>query len=117
MEDGGNGTVGNRLSLVPTHFASAWVTYTLEGNGPRGDMTFGLGSRYTGSYYLSDANTSKSKPNVVFDASYSYKIQENTTFQLNINNVFDEKHVAYGGFGADFYNPGRAIYATLRQTW
>jgi iron complex outermembrane receptor protein len=36
---------------------------------------------------------------------------------VNVSNLFDEKHVAYGGFGADFYNPGRAIYATLRQTW
>ncbi|KRB58381.1 ligand-gated channel [Rhizobium sp. Root708] len=117
VENGTGGNEGKRLALVPTHFASAWVTYTLEGNGPRGDMTFGLGSRYTGSYYMSDANTSKSKGNVVFDASFNYKIQENTTFQLNVSNLFDEKHVAYGGFGADFYNPGRAIYATLRQTW
>jgi len=53
----------------------------------------------------------------VFDASFTYNIQENTTFQVNVSNIFDEKHVAYGGFGADFYNPGRAIYASLRQTW
>lgn len=117
IENGTAGNEGNRLALVPKHFASAWVTYTLEGNGPRGDMTFGLGGRYAGSYYFSDANTSKSKSNVVFDVSFTYKIQENTTFQLNVSNVFDEKYVAYGGFGADFYNPGRAVVATLRQTW
>jgi iron complex outermembrane receptor protein len=117
LEDGTGGNEGNRLSLVPTHFASTWITYTWEGNGARGNTTFGLGGRYTGSYYLSDANTSKSKANVVFDASFSYEIQENTKFQLNISNLFDEKHVAYGGFGADFYNPGRAIYASLRQSW
>lgn len=117
MENGTAGNEGNRLAFVPKHFASAWVTYTLEGNGPRGDMTFGLGSRYTGSYYFSDANTIKSKSNVVFDASFTYKIVENTTLQLNASNLFNEKHVAYGGFGADFYNPGRTIYATLRHTW
>lgn len=117
VENGTGGNEGNRLALVPAHFASAWATYTLDGNGTRGDMTFGVGTRYTGSYYFSDANTSKSKANVVFDASFTYNIQENTTFQVNVSNIFDEKHVAYGGFGADFYNPGRAIYASLRQTW
>ncbi len=108
---------GNRLAMVPEHTASAWVNYTLEGNGPRGDMTFGLGARYMSSYFVNNANTVKSDPNVVFDAAFTYKIQENTAFQLNVSNLFDEKHVANGGFGADWYNPGRAIYATLRQTW
>ncbi|MNY77631.1 TonB dependent receptor [compost metagenome] len=53
----------------------------------------------------------------MFDAAFSYAIQENTTFSVNVSNIFDEKHVSYGGFGADFYNPGRAISATLRRTW
>ncbi len=117
LNNGGDGTEGNRLALVPKHFASTWVTYTLPGEGLRGDTTFGLGARYTSSYYLSNDNTSKSKANVVFDASLTYKIQKNTSFQLNASNIFNEKHVAYGGFGADFYNPGRAVMATLRQTW
>lgn len=117
LENGIGGNEGNRLALVPKHLASTWVTYTLEGNGARGDMTFGLGARYTSSYYFGNANTSKSEDNVVFDASLTYKIQENTTFQLNVSNLFDEKYVAYGGFGADFYNPGRVVMATLRQTW
>jgi iron complex outermembrane receptor protein len=80
-------------------------------------MNFGLGARYTGSYYFNDANTQSTGSSIIFDAAFSYKIQENTSFDVNVSNLFDEKHVAYGGFGADFYNPGRAIYATLRQTW
>jgi iron complex outermembrane recepter protein len=44
-------------------------------------------------------------------------VAKNTSLELHASNIFDEKHVAYGGFGADFYNPGRAISATLRQTW
>lgn len=89
----------------------------MEGNGRRGDMTLGLGARYTGSYYFDNANTRKSEDAVVFDAAFTYKIQENTTFQLNVSNLFDEKHVANDDGGAYYYNPGRAIYATLRQTW
>ncbi|MCA1968729.1 MAG: TonB-dependent siderophore receptor [Rhizobium sp.] len=108
---------GNRFAQVPEHLASIWGTYTLEGDGKRGDMTFGLGARYIGSYYFDNANTRESDGAVVFDAAYTYKIQENTTFQLNVSNLFDEKHIANDDGGAYYYNPGRTIYATLRQTW
>ncbi|MCF6370293.1 TonB-dependent siderophore receptor [Rhizobium halophilum] len=117
IEDASGGYEGNRFAQVPEHIASLWGTYTLEGNGRRGDMTFGLGARFIGSYYFDNENTRKSDSAVVFDAAYTYKIQENTTFQLNVSNVFDEKHVANDDGGAYYYNPGRAIYATLRQTW
>ncbi|SSC72873.1 unnamed protein product [Ciceribacter sp. T2.26MG-112.2] len=108
---------GNRFAQVPEHLASIWGTYTLEGDGKRGDMTFGLGARYIGSYYFDNANTRESDGAVVFDAAYTYKIQENTTFQMNVSNLFDEKHIANDDGGAYYYNPGRTIYATLRQTW
>lgn len=116
VEEGG-AYDGNRFAQVPEHLASLWGTYTLEGDGRRGDMTFGLGARYIGSYYFDNANTRESDGAVVFDAAYTYKIQENTTFQLNVSNLFDEKHIANDDGGAYYYNPGRTIYATLRQTW
>lgn len=108
---------GNRFAQVPEHMASVWGTYTLDGDGARGDMTFGVGARYIGSYYFNNDNTRKSDGAVVFDASFSYDIKENTTFQLNVSNVFDEKHIANNDGGAYYYNPGRAVYATIRQTW
>lgn len=113
---------GNRLMMVPRHAASIWGTYTLEGSGRRGDMIFGLGARYIGSYYLSNLNdptpkTGKGEGSVIVDASFAYKIQGNTTLQVNASNLFDEKHVANGGSGAYFYNPGREVTVTLRQTW
>ncbi|WEX11841.1 TonB-dependent siderophore receptor [Chelativorans sp. AA-79] len=117
VEDGASTNEGNRLQFVPKHIASVWGRYTLEGSGRRGDMTFGLGARYMGSYYFDDANTQSTGSSIVFDAAYSYDIMENTSLEVNVSNLFNEKHVAYGGFGADWYNPGRAIYATLRRTW
>ncbi|MCD7108009.1 TonB-dependent siderophore receptor [Rhizobium sp. DKSPLA3] len=113
--DGAND--GNRLMRVPKHLASIWGTYTLAGQGARGDMTFGVGARYLDSYYTDIGNTKSSESAVVFDVAYTYKIQENTTFQLNVNNVFDEKHIASTDSGAVYYNPGRKLMATLRQTW
>jgi iron complex outermembrane receptor protein len=117
VDEPGGADDGNRLMRVPKHLASVWGTYTLEGQGARGDMMFGLGARYTDSYYTNLSNTTSSESAVVFDAAFTYKVQQNTTFQLNVNNVFDEKHVANQDFGAVYYNPGRAIKATLRQSW
>ncbi|KKX33289.1 TonB-dependent siderophore receptor [Rhizobium sp. LC145] len=117
IEEPGGANDGNRLMRVPKQLASVWGTYTLPGNGMRGDMTFGIGARYTDSYYMNIGNTTSSDSAVVFDAAFTYKIQENTTFQLNVSNLFNEKHVASQDSGGIYYNPGRAIYATLRQTW
>ena len=80
-------------------------------------MTVGGGVRYIGSYFYTDENTGSTDGNFVFDAAMTYKIRENTSFELNVSNLFDEKYIANAGYGADFYNPGRAIYATIRQTW
>ncbi|MCJ8517460.1 iron complex outermembrane receptor protein [Pseudorhizobium tarimense] len=117
IDEPGGANNGNRLMRVPEHLASIWGTYTLPGNGVRGDMTFGLGARYTDSYFTDIANTISSESAVVFDASFTYEIRENTTLQLNASNLFDEKHVASQDSGGVYYSPGRAIYATLRQTW
>ena len=117
IDEPGGDDDGNRLMRVPKHLASVWGTYTLEGQDARGDMTFGVGARYTDSYFTNISNTTSSQSAVVFDAAFTYKIQENTTFQLNVNNAFDEKHVASKDSGAVYYNPGRSVLATLRQTW
>ncbi|WP_346429629.1 hypothetical protein [Paracoccus sp. DMF-8] len=54
---------------------------------------------------------------VTYDAAVSYQVLDNTSVAVNVSNLFDKKYIAYGGFGADFYNPGREITATLRRTW
>jgi iron complex outermembrane receptor protein len=117
IEEPGGANDGNRLMRVPKHLASVWATYTLDGEGARGDMTFGVGARYTDSYFTNIQNTIASQSAVVFDAAFTYKIKENTTLQLNASNLFDEKHIASQDSGGQYYNPGRAVYATLRQTW
>ena len=117
VESGTTGINGNRLSLVPKHVASVWVDYTLAGNGTRGDMTFGLGARFNGQLYAEDANNFSIGGNTIFDAAYSYQVNDNTELSLNVSNLFDREYVAYTGWGADFYNPGREVSATLRRTW
>jgi iron complex outermembrane recepter protein len=117
IENGGDGTEGNQPQFVSNHLASLWANYTVPGSGKIGNMTFGLGGRYTGAYYFTAANTSGTDSSVIFDAAFSYEFLDNSTLEVNVSNLFDKKYVAYGGFGADFYNPGREITATLRRTW
>ena len=117
VENGTGGNEGNRPQFIPEHMASLWVNYLLPGNGMRGDMNFGVGARYTGSYFFNAANTMSTRSSIVVDAALSYAVNENTSLAVNVSNLFNEKHIDYGGFGADFYNPGRAVSATLRHTW
>ncbi|TNM65271.1 TonB-dependent siderophore receptor [Aliirhizobium smilacinae] len=119
IDEPGGDYDGHRLMRVPKHMASVWGTYTLEGNGKRGDMTFGLGARYMGEYFTNIQNTAYGEEAILFDAAFTYNIRENTAFQLNISNLFDEKHIAQrdDANGTKFYNAGRTVMATLRQSW
>ncbi|WOI58122.1 TonB-dependent siderophore receptor [Palleronia sp. LCG004] len=118
VENGTGGNVGNRPARVPERLGSVWATYTLGGDGPRGDMTFGLGLRYSDGYFFDDTNqVGESDSYVAVDASYGYALTESTELSINATNLLDEKHVSYGGFYADFYNPGREVRATLRHSW
>ncbi|SCY07910.1 TonB-dependent siderophore receptor [Paracoccus tibetensis] len=106
---------GNEMGSVPNHAASLWVDYRLAGAGARGDMTFGLGARYTGSYfYNTQNNNGRSEAALLLDAAYSYDITESAQLSLNVHNLTDEKHVVGRG-SADYYNPGREIALTLRS--
>ncbi len=109
--------VGNEMGVLPRHMASLWVDYTLPGAGGRGDMTFGLGARYSGAYYFTTQNDNgKSDATWLLDAAYSYDVTPDTELAINIHNLTDEKHVVGRGT-ADYYNPGRSVAATLRHRW
>ena len=113
----GTPVTGNAVGIVPRHAASLWVDYTVPGAGNRGDMTFGLGARYTGTYFFATQNdTGRSEVVVLLDAAYSYDVTDRTELSLNIHNLADEQHVVGRG-SADYYNPGRSVSATLRHRW
>lgn len=116
-KNGTAGNEGNQLSRVPNHMASLWVDYTIPAIGALNEITVGVGARYTGAYFFTEDNANQSKASVAVDAALSYAVSENTNFQLNVSNLFDEKHVAQSGFGATFYNPGRTVTATLKHSW
>ncbi|MEC9481978.1 MAG: TonB-dependent siderophore receptor, partial [Halomonas sp.] len=106
------GIEGNEFTETPKHMASLWTHYVL----PDLDMSFGLGARYTSSYYFDAFNSSKSEAATLFDASYSYLFLPDTTFTVNVSNLLDEQHVVGSGT-ADYYNQGREIVAKVSHRW
>mgnify|MGYP005991678267 FL=1 len=108
---------GNELASTPKHSGSLWVDYLVPGRGGLGDLNLGLGTRYTGEYWRSDANTSKTRSAWIWDAAVGYAISDSTELRLNVSNLMDEKHIAQGGFSTDYYNPGREVSLTMRHSW
>ena len=117
VENGTSGNEGNTPGLVSSNIASIWVSRTWENLGA-GDLTAGMGLRYNGGYFFDDSNTvGETGSFVVVDAAVSYDLTRQTTLSASVTNLFDEKHVAYGGLYADFYSPGRELKVKLSHNW
>jgi len=123
--DGGGGLLdGKRPQFIPDHTVSAWLDYTIPGNGTIGDLTLGVGARFVGSRYADNANTVKLDPYVVFDAALNYQISQRASLAVNVTNLFDNKYISHiETFPIDpipdtaFYGDRRTIRATLKTTW
>ncbi|MGY5810905.1 TonB-dependent siderophore receptor [Rhizobium sp. LEGMi198b] len=116
-EDGTGGNIGNRPQRVPKHLASAWLDYTIPGEGQRGDLTLGGGVRYIGQTYGDDANTVSVGGYTVFDAAVSYNVTKNVKLAVNATNLFDRKYVATSYYGTEYYGDRRKVIGTLKYTW
>lgn len=116
-DDGVTGNAGNRPNNVPKHIASAWVDYTIPGDGWRNDLTFGGGARYVGQLYGDPENTISIPAHVVFDAMARYAISEHLTLQVNATNLFDKKYEATCYTGTCFAGDRRTVLGTLKYTW
>ena len=118
-EDGIAGNQGNRPLLVPEHIASVWADYTIPGNTNRGDLTFGLGTRYVGSTYIDDANSEKTSSHTLVDAMASYALTPSLDLAINATNLFDREHVSYidSSSNSSYYGDGRSVLTTLRYHW
>lgn len=68
-------------------------------------MTFAVGGCFTSRYKSTDANTVDTNSTVIFDAAYTYQVQDDASLAIEVSNVSDSRSVTYGGFGADFYDP------------
>ncbi|PZU19038.1 MAG: TonB-dependent siderophore receptor [Shinella sp.] len=116
-EDGIAGNAGNRPDRVPRHIASAWLDYTLPGNGTIGDLTLGGGVRYVGQSFGDTANTTSVGSYAVFDAAARYKVSDHVTLAVNAKNLFDRDYQTTCYYGTCYYGDRRSVLATLKYTW
>ena len=117
IESGNGLNNGNELASTPQDSGSIWLDYIVPSRGAIGDLSLGLGARYTGEYWRSEDNISKTEDAWIFDAAVGYELAEATEIRLTATNIFDEKHIAQGGFSTDYYNAGREVSVTLRHSW
>lgn len=111
--------IGNRPQLVPNHLASAWLDYTIPGNGTLGDLTLGLGARFVGKTYGDNANTIELPSRTLVDAALHYKVTDATTLSVTATNIFDREHITHVDTwnNTAYYGDRRTIKASLRYTW
>ena len=117
IENGTLGNEGNELAFAPDQSASLWISKSVARREDGRETTLALGARYSDGYWFEDANLNRADSAIVVDAAVTHQFTPETTLALNVSNLFDEKHVAYGGYYADFYNPGRSVSLTLRRSW
>ncbi|ATN36514.1 TonB-dependent siderophore receptor [Rhizobium sp. ACO-34A] len=117
LEDGISGNAGNRPDRVPEHIASAWLDYTIPGDGIRGDLTLGGGVRYVGQTFGDAENTVSIDAYTVVDASVKYKVTDNLSLAVNATNLFDREYQTTCYYGTCYYGDRRKVVGTLKYTW
>jgi iron complex outermembrane receptor protein len=122
IREGTPGTVGNYVSGVPKHMASAWIHYALPEESALAGFAFGFGARYIGSNYGDDINSLKNNDRVLFDASASYDLGalapklDGVAFQVNATNLADRRDTTCTS-GYCYLDPGRSVIGSLKFSW
>lgn len=111
LDDGAGSNDGNRLHYIAPHAFSVWTTYEATER-----LTVGGGATYTGKRFINAANTSALPDQWRVDLMAAYKVNDNATLQLNVNNVFDEKLYDASHVGL-FANTGPGRNATLKLNY
>ena len=103
--------VGQEVSNTPENSFSLWTVYDLPKN-----ISVGLGAQYVGDRFNNSNAATRQVADgfTLFNAMASYELNENVTFQLNVDNIFDEKYIDRVGGG--HFIPGQGRAAILSAT-
>ncbi len=116
---------GDELAYTPNISASLWTTYAVTDQ-----WTIGAGLQYVGESVIGRPDdASRVIPNdqygkhgdlpdyVVFNAMTSYKINDNVTVRLNIDNVFDELYAVSSNWAGNRAILGSPRTYTISADW
>lgn len=111
-----DGNEGNRAVYAPRHMANLWASY--HHTGSLQGLTTAAGVRYVAGIQSDRANTHTLPSYTLFDLALGYDFKavgaDGLSARLNVNNVFDKRHVAacnsleYCYFGA-----GRSVTLSM----
>jgi catecholate siderophore receptor len=98
--------VGNEVSNTPENSFSLWTVYDL----PK-DISVGIGAQYVGDRYNNNNASTRQVADgfTIVNAMASYQMNENVTFQLNVDNLFDEQYIDRVGGGHFVPGQGRSV--------
>ena len=101
---------GNQLPNTPEHSLTLWTTYDIL---PR--LTLGGGANYLSERFGNTANTKSVDSYWRYDAMAAYEVTDTIDFQLNVNNLSDERYYerVYATHMATVA-PGRSIVGSLK---
>jgi iron complex outermembrane receptor protein len=108
--------LGQRPVNVPEHTAAAWLNYRFQEGALEG-LGIGGGLRFVGPTYNDLANESENSSYLLVDAALSYDLNENLSFQVNANNLFDREYVTICTAGYCYYGTGLRVIAGLSYHW
>jgi iron complex outermembrane recepter protein len=98
---------GNDPAFAPHHLASLWVMKEFSSG-----FGLGLGGRYVGSHFSSEANNFEIDPYFTADVTASYRAAR-WKFSLHCKNVTDTEYLTRG-FGSSSVTPARPFTAYAR---
>lgn len=102
---------GNRPVNTAEHTFSLWNTFAVNDR-----LTLGGGANYVSQKYVNTANTSAMPAYWRVDAMASYALNDKTSLQLNVQNLFDERYYDSSHVGSfATLQPGRSVTARLNM--
>lgn len=113
--DAADGSAVN--TYIPRTTATLFTSYTPAALDEK--LTVGGGVRWQNKIYADVTSPTgvqrvEQSPYGLVDLFARYKIAENVTAQINVNNVFDKEYFSQLGFGNYVgYGPGRSVFAQL----
>ncbi|GAA6152577.1 TonB-dependent receptor [Pseudoteredinibacter isoporae] len=106
----GSGNSGNKTRQTPENMFSLWNSFRVNEQ-----LRFGLGATYQDSFFVREDNSVEVPSYVRVDAAAYYDLSENTTLQLNIENLLDEEYFP-DAHSNDNISTGKPVNARLSIT-
>lgn len=104
---------GSMLPMLPQHSVNLWTTYNFQNEALR-RFTVGGGIKAVTDFYRKMGTVQYNGDGyIVANAMVSYKVNDNISLSLNVNNLFDTVYFQNVGPNQNFYGEPRSVMLRL----